>query len=929
MDLIKCLRFFLGALVLFVFSFNVNAQTVSGKLPDPLKSTQGKSSVYSNDRIIVKYKKNALTVDPGMAAIAQSGSGVPVNHFHGSESLHRLHTKHGIKGMHKVFYQHGQGQNRTSKLTAAQATKADEFMQQDIYVLEMGAGSDVRQAVDDFKKDPNVEYAQPDFVAEVNMVPNDPYFSSSLRSWGQPYDDLWGLKKMNTSAAWDTTQGEGVIVAVVDSGVDYNHPDIAANIVPGWDFVTNTSDPMDTNGHGTHVAGTIAAVGNNSLGIIGVAPKAKIMPLKAISSIGLGRTSDLSAAIVYAAQHGAKVINNSWGCVTSCPSNPIAEAAVRQAEDLGAVVVFAAGNSTSDVVNMSPQNMTDHKPIVVAASCPDDTLAYFSNYGSLVDVTAPGSGLRADIYGILSLKAANCFLCKDSPNLIVNNNYLRIAGTSMAAPYVSGLAALVLSKRPDLTVEEVKTKIKVTATSIPGFPGAGMVNALAATRIFAINAGPDLTTTVNALLGLNGTVTYYGTSQKPLTVKWVAYDGPGAPSFILQDSLYSIVSFTVPGKYTLRLYVSDGTSPEYDEITVWVYPPKDNASYVSQSVSTSYAPGETATVSVTMKNTGESTWSASAGYKLGSQSPQDNLIWGGIGRVLLSPTDQILPCQSKTFVFQIKAPAQAGSYNFQWRMLREGVQWFGDYSPVVPVSVETITGSSNLGRIESLSTNADGSLSVNGWACQGDAAAMNVDLYLGPPATSIGSQTIISRTLTSISRPDVSNAGYCGGTSKGSPYGFSIPISPAIATQYLGKAIYVYGINTYGYPNLALLNSGNFNIPVVNNAAFVSQSVSTSYAPGETATVSVTMKNTGESTWSASAGYKLGSQSPQDNLIWGGIGRVLLSSTDQIAPGQSKTFTFQIKAPARAGSYNFQWRMLCEGIQWFGDYSPVVTVSVK
>ncbi|MCB0371363.1 MAG: S8 family serine peptidase, partial [Bdellovibrionales bacterium] len=155
------------------------------------------------------------------------------------------------------------------------------------------------------------------------------------------YDDLWGLKKINTEDAWDLTQGEGVVVAVVDTGLDLTHADIAENVwtnegeipgngidddqngyiddVHGWDFGDQDNDVDDFQGHGTHVAGTIAAVGNNSEGIIGVAPKSKIMPVKGFSSYGGGTTSSLAAAIVYAAMNGADVISNSWGCNPQCP----------------------------------------------------------------------------------------------------------------------------------------------------------------------------------------------------------------------------------------------------------------------------------------------------------------------------------------------------------------------------------------------------------------------------------------------------------------------------------------------------------------------------------------------------------------------------------------------------------------------------------
>src|SRR6185369_7783276 len=191
---------------------------------------------------------------------------------------------------------------------------------------------------------------------------NDPYFNS-LGTWGQWYDDLWGVKKIGAPSAWDTTAGAGVVVAVVDTGIDFTHPDLAGNIftnpkeIPGngidddhngyvddyqgWNFVASNNSPIDDHGHGTHVAGTIAASGNNGIGVIGVAWQAKVMPLKGLSSTGSGWDSDLAHAIIYAADNGADVISNSWGGFGQSQTEADA---VAYAYSLGAVVVAAAGN---------------------------------------------------------------------------------------------------------------------------------------------------------------------------------------------------------------------------------------------------------------------------------------------------------------------------------------------------------------------------------------------------------------------------------------------------------------------------------------------------------------------------------------------------------------------------------------------------------
>ena len=171
------------------------------------------------------------------------------------------------------------------------------------YVLDFGSLTPQEQArtLQRLKADPDVEFAEPTHTFSTNQLPNDPFLATS-GTWGQPYQDLWGLFAINAPAAWDTAQGDGIVVAVVDTGVDYNHPDIAANIwtnvnevdgnfidddgngfvddVRGWNFMFNNNDPSDHNGHGTHVAGTIAALGNNGIGVIGVAWHSQIMAVK-------------------------------------------------------------------------------------------------------------------------------------------------------------------------------------------------------------------------------------------------------------------------------------------------------------------------------------------------------------------------------------------------------------------------------------------------------------------------------------------------------------------------------------------------------------------------------------------------------------------------------------------------------------------------
>lgn len=344
------------------------------------------------------------------------------------------------------------------------------------YTLNVTAGSheELLTILSQLNADPDVEFAEEDKVVSINFTPNDPYFLS-YGSWGQPYDDLWGVKLIGSPAAWDTTAGEGIVVAVVDTGIDYNHPDIAANVwvntkeipnngidddgngyvddVRGWDFIgpnywnpTQDNNVMDGFGHGTHVAGTIAAVGNNGIGVIGVAWQAQVMAVKGLDNSGYGLDSTLGPALIYAANNGAEIISNSWAGQGT--SQTIAEA-VSYAYNLGAVIVAAAGNNSDDARNYYPANLP--QVITVAATDHTDNIAYFSNWGDKIDVAAPG-------VDILSLRASGT-----SMGTPVDAYYTRADGTSMATPHVSGLAALVLSANPQFSNEDVRQALRSSA----------------------------------------------------------------------------------------------------------------------------------------------------------------------------------------------------------------------------------------------------------------------------------------------------------------------------------------------------------------------------------------------------------------------------------------------------------------------------------
>ena len=290
--------------------------------------------------------------------------------------------------------------------------------------LKLPEDMSVEEALEIFRSDPDVEYAEPNYLRYLTAtIPDDPFFSSlwGLENTGQVVNGTSGTPgaDIDAPAAWDITTGSSrVVVAVLDSGVDYNHPDLRDNIwtneaelngtpgvdddgngyvddIRGWDFVGNDNNPMDYNNHGTHVAGTIAAEGNNNTGIAGVTWATKIMVLRFVDQLGSGSVADEIAGIDYAIENGAVIINASFA---SFASSTAEEEAITRAMQAGILFVAAAGNESWDNDNSTlttyPSSYDLDNIIAVAASDQNDNLASFSNFGATtVDVAAPGMNI--------------------------------------------------------------------------------------------------------------------------------------------------------------------------------------------------------------------------------------------------------------------------------------------------------------------------------------------------------------------------------------------------------------------------------------------------------------------------------------------------------------------------------------------------------
>ncbi len=364
-----------------------------------------------------------------------------------------------------------------------------------IYRLHFSQKADIFAVITALEQNPAVEYAEPNYERHIvdttttAVTPNDPYYSSS-GSWGQGYADMWGLQAIQAGQAWAVTTGStAIIIAVADTGVDLTHPDLAGKLVAGYDFANGDTDPQDDNGHGTHVAGTIAAATNNGIGIAGICWQCKIMPLKGLDAQGSGYDSDLADAVRYAADHGARVVNASWG---GPGYSQTLDQAFTYADGKGVVLAVAAGNDGSTDVG-SPASF----PVSIAVSATDhnDQIASFSNYGSAIAVAAPG-------VDILSLRAAGTDMYGDGLHT-VGSNYYRSNGTSMAAPHVAGLAGLILSLHPDWTPDQVRSTLTGSADDLgsPGrddYYGYGRINAYRALQGATPPPGTTATATPTA-----------------------------------------------------------------------------------------------------------------------------------------------------------------------------------------------------------------------------------------------------------------------------------------------------------------------------------------------------------------------------------------------------------------------------------------------
>ena len=570
-----------------------------------------------------------------------------------------------------------------------------------------------------------VEFAEPDRTVRLAFEPDDEFYGE--------HPDLdegqWGIAKAKVDDAWDTVRGAAsVTVAILDTGADPTHPDLVGALVRGNTFVTDPDDECvpgttrDDNSHGTHVAGVVGASGDNGIGIAGVAFGVKVMPVKVLDCTGQGNLSDVARGLVWAIDNGARIVNLSLG---STSDSPTLRTAIEYAADKNVIVVTASGNCGTTGDKCLSLNQTEYpagytEVLAVSATDTDDTVAFFSTRNETVDVAAPGRR-------ILSTTPTYATFLSERETNPASLDYAVFSGTSQAAPFVAGVAALVWSAEPSLTAEAVMARIRTTADDLgtkgrdDSF-GAGRVNALRAITTseedygvqYDISALPTAATPARAFTAtvvVTNKSSFDWRRANPSAVRlewsWLDPAGVAVPGLASSISLPTDVKvgasatligpITTPaqaGPHTLRLdLVRDGVTAfslrgaPAATLTV-VIGSGIGATYEAAPADISLDAGSAGSIEVVVRNSGTVAWAAAGEnpVRLASHWLEGTavLTWEGLRA---SFAKDVAPGERVTVALPVMAPAKAGTYTLRVDLVQEGITWYADLG-VKPLDIK-------------------------------------------------------------------------------------------------------------------------------------------------------------------------------------------------------------------------------------------------
>jgi len=375
------------------------------------------------------------------------------------------------KGRILVMPRAGLPEKELAKILGEHGGKGRKIGQSNLYIVDLPGNASEKAVAARLAHHPAFKFAEIDQEVEPALIPNDPYYGSA-----------WHLPKIGASSAWDSSQGAGVTIAILDSGVDSTHPDLATELVPGWNFYDNNANTSDVYGHGTKVAGAAAAAGNNALGVASVAAQSKIMPIRITDLSGMGYWSMIGQGLVYAADHGARVANVSFLGLSD--SSTIRNAA-QYMKDKGGLVIVSGGNTGVQQNYAATTTM-----IPVAATDGNDVRASWSSYGNYIALAAPGAGIWSTTKG---------------------GGYGAVSGTSFSSPVTAGVVALMMAAKSSLPNTQIESLLYSTAIDLGAagrdpYYGYGRVNAAAAVQAAAsaVVAGDTQAPTVSITSPLSG-----------------------------------------------------------------------------------------------------------------------------------------------------------------------------------------------------------------------------------------------------------------------------------------------------------------------------------------------------------------------------------------------------------------------------------------
>lgn len=398
--------------------------------------------------VVTLASLSAITLIPAIADAASSNGYHPdSSEIPSFDSPHFKDTGESFaRGRILVIPRAGLPAAEFSRILKEHGGKAKKVGQSDLYIVAVPAHAE-ESIVAGLSDHPHIKLAELDRRVSPSMMPNDPYYGSE-----------WHLPKIRAQNAWNTTQGSSVTIAILDSGVNGTHPDLSAQMVPGWNFYDNNSNTSDVFGHGTLVAGAASAATNNGTGVAGVAGQSKIMPIRITDTNGYGYASTIAQGLVWASDNGARVANVSFGGAVGISS---VQNAAQYMKDKGGLVVASAGNTGTELTTTPTTTM-----IPVSATDANDTIASWSSYGNFVAMSAPGVSIWTTRR---------------------EGDYTTASGTSLSSPLTAGVVALMMSANATLSSLDVENLLFSSATDLGAsgrdpYYGYGRVNAEAAVQ---------------------------------------------------------------------------------------------------------------------------------------------------------------------------------------------------------------------------------------------------------------------------------------------------------------------------------------------------------------------------------------------------------------------------------------------------------------